>query len=693
MITQCDPDGNQFLLLESITDHKQDQSAVPWEDRYVTVNGRRHHRITTKGWKLCVTWRDGTSSWERLSDLKESYPIQVAEYAVGQDLTHEPAFVWWVQKILRKRDHIVSAVKQRYTKHSHKFGIEVPRTVKRALEIDQENGNSLWREAIAKEMAAVRVAFRLLTDGQNPPPGHSYMDCHMIFDIKLDGFRRKACLVTGGHMVETPPIMTYASVVSWDTVRIALTIAALNDLQVKASDMQNAFLTAPCEEKIWTKLGPEFGVDAGKSAVLTHALYGLKSAGASIGNHVADCMRTLGYLPCKADPDLWYKPMVHPEDIFKYYAYMLLYVDDCLAIHHDAEMALTELDNYFAMKKGSIGDPDIYLGAKLRAVELSNGVKAWSMNPAKYVKEAVENVKEYLDKHFHGRKLAKRATAPWPPGYNAELDATPELSLDMASYYQSQVGVLHWAVELGRVDIITEVSTLASQMAMPREGHLEAIFRVFAYLNIRHNSRLVLDPTYPVIPQNTFQTYEWTNFYGNIKEAIPPDAPEPRGKEVDLRMYVDSDHAGDPKTRRSRTGFFIFVNSALVMWMSKKQPTVETSVFGAEFVALKHGVETLRGLRYKLHMMGVPISGPSHVFGDNMSVIYNTQKPESTLKKKSNQICYHAVRESVAMGETLTGHIATAENPADLATKIIPGGQKRAHLVNKLLFDLYNVDC
>ena len=437
----------------------------------------------------------------------------------------------------------------------------------------------------------------------------------MIFDIKLDGFRHKARLVAGGHMVEMPPIMTYASVVSWDMVRIALTITALNDLQVKASDVQNAFLTAPCEEKIWTTLGPEFGVDAGKSAILTCALYELKSTGASFGNHIADCMRTLGYLPCKADLDLWYKSMVRPEDNFKYYAYMLLYVDDCLVIHHDMEMALMELDNYFAMKKGSIGDPDIYLGAKLRAVELNNGVKAWSMSPAKYVKEVVENVNEYLDKHFHGRKLAKQATALWPVGYSAELEATPELSPDMASYYQSQVGILHWAMELGRVNIITEVSTLASQMAMPREGHLEEIFQVFAYLNIKHNSRLVLDLTYPVIPQNTFQMHEWTNFYGNIKEAIPPDAPEPWGKEVDLRMYVDSDHAGDPKTRRSWTGFFIFLDSALVMWMSKKQPTVETSVFGAEFVALKHRVETLRGLRYNLRMMGVPISGPSHVFG------------------------------------------------------------------------------
>jgi len=166
------------------------------------------------------------------------------------------------------------------------------------------------------------------------------------------------------------------------------------------------------------------------------------------------------------------------------------------------------------------------------------------------------------------------------------------------------------------------------------------------------------------------------------------NAPEPLGKEVDLSLYVDSDLAGDSKTRRSRTGYFIFVNSALIMWLSKRQATIETSVFGAEFVAMKIGMEALRGLRYKLRMMGVPISGPSFIFGDNMSVIHNTQKPESTLKKKSNQICFHAVRESVAMKESLTGHIDTNENPADLATKIISGGQKRDYLVGKLLYDI-----
>ena len=107
------------------------------------------------------------------------------------------------------------------------------------------------------------------------------------------------------------------------------------------------------------------------------------------------------------------------------------------------------------------------------------------------------------------------------------------------------------------------------------------------------------------------------------------------------------------------------------MWKSKKQPTIETSVFGAKFVAMKHGMETLKGLRYKLHMMGVPISGPSYIYGDNMSVVHNMQHLESTLKKKSNEICYHAIHKSGAMGESRTGHAVTAENPANLATKII----------------------
>jgi hypothetical protein len=282
------------------------------------------------------------------------------------------------------------------------------------------------------------------------------------------------------------------------------------------------------------------------------------------------------------------------------------------------------------------------------------------------------------------QKVGKKAVQ----GYRPELDISPELDADKASYFQSQIGVLRWCVEIGRIDIITEVSLLASHLALPREGHLEAVFHIFAYIEKKHNSRVVFDPTYPEIDMRDFKECDWKSFYGDVKEAIPPNAPDPRGKEVDIRLYVDSDHAGDQLTRRSRTGFFIFLNMAPITWFSKRQATIETSVFGAEFVAMKNGMETLRGLRYKLRMMGVPLSGPSFIYGDNMSVIHNTQRPESTLKKKSNSICYHAVRESVAMGESLTGHVSTDMNPADICTKVLSGGQKRDHLIGLVLYDI-----
>ena len=154
-------------------------------------------------------------------------------------------------------------------------------------------------------------------------------------------------------------------------------------------------------------------------------------------------------------------------------------------------------------------------------------------------------------------------------------------------------------------------------------------------------------------------------------------------------MFVDSDHAGDKVSRRSRTGFVIFINGAVIDWISKKQSTVETSVFGAEFCAMKHGIENLRGIRYKLRMMGIPIDGASRIFGDNMSVVTNSSKPESTLKKKSNSVCYHAVREAVAMGEALVAHIPTRKNLADLFTKILSGSTRR-FLVSRLMWDVFD---
>ncbi len=174
-----------------------------------------------------------------------------------------------------------------------------------------------------------------------------------------------------------------------------------------------------------------------------------------------------------------------------------------------------------------------------------------------------------------------------------------------------------------------------------------------------------------------------------MEEAIPSDMPPPLGKDVDLCMMVDSDHAAEKRTQRSRTGFIIFCKLAPIIWLSKQQGTIETSVFGAEFVAMKHGIEMLRGLRYKIRMMGILLPGPTYIYGNNKSQVTNSSRPEFTLKKKCNSICYHAIRELVAMGETLLMHIRTGENLADFLTKTTSGAKYRK-LVSGVVHNIYD---
>jgi hypothetical protein len=129
-------------------------------------------------------------------------------------------------------------------------------------------------------------------------------------------------------------------------------------------------------------------------------------------------------------------------------------------------------------------------------------------------------------------------------------------------------------VELGRVDIATEVLMLSSYLALPREGHLETALHIMGYLRKKHNSRLVFDPTYPEINESDFPEFDWTEFYGDVTEAIPPDRPEPLGKAVDIRLIVDSDHARCKQTHRSRTGFLIHCNLSLIKTDKPKRYTI-----------------------------------------------------------------------------------------------------------------------
>jgi hypothetical protein len=124
----------------------------------------------------------------------------------------------------------------------------------------------------------------------------------------------------------------------------------------------------------------------------------------------------------------------------------------------------------------------MYLGAKLKITQLNNGVWAWGMSPSKYIKEAVSNCKKHLKENYDGRYTLPTQTAdPFLMGYEPELDKTPALDPDGATYYQSIIGIMRWMCKIGRIDIATEVLLLSLHLAYPREGHIDAALHIMGY--------------------------------------------------------------------------------------------------------------------------------------------------------------------------------------------------------------------
>jgi hypothetical protein len=123
--------------------------------------------------------------------LKESNPVEVAEYVTEAGLQDEPAFAWWVPFTLKKRDRIISAINTRVKRRTRKFGIKIPTSIAEAKAFDNKNGNTLWMDSLSKEMYEVGVAFRILEDDEHVPVGYAKSSGHVVFDVKMD-FTRKA---------------------------------------------------------------------------------------------------------------------------------------------------------------------------------------------------------------------------------------------------------------------------------------------------------------------------------------------------------------------------------------------------------------------------------------------------------------------------------------------------------------------
>jgi hypothetical protein len=411
----------------------------------------------------------------------------------------------------------------------------------------------------------------------------------------------------------------------------------------------------------------------------------MKSSGAAWRALLATTLANLGFKSSLADPDVWIREAVRPDGL-EYYEMVLVYVDDILAVSHNTKEIMDKLSEIYQLKPGSVGPPTRYLGATIGKHTLGDGREVWSMSAEEYLDMAIKQIEERMTKDKEPLFNKRQRKRPYQFGYRPELDVSDELQGEEVTWYQQLIGMLRWVTELGRFDVLFEVSKLSSHNALPRKGHLRAVYNVFYHLHTTKTRKIVFDDSRCDVDVSCFMNTDWSDFYPEADPKIPPNMPKPRGIPVKGTILVDASHGEDQVNRRSQTGVIEYLNNAPINAYCKRQTTVEVSTFGSEFVAMRIAVERAEALRYKLQMFGIPIDGRIDILCDNMSVVKNTSLPQSVLSKKHTSICYHRVREAVAAGIVWIAKVDSKENLADLLTKQL-SNEARGYIVSSMHYD------
>ena len=185
-------------------------------------------------------------------------------------------------------------------------------------------------------------------------------------------------------------------------------------------------------------------------------------------------------------------------------------MDDIMVVSDVPQDTIDGFKCVFKLKGDKAAIPDMYIGASLSYAETINRNKCWSMSSAKYVQTAIDNIGKTLRKK--GRKSPAKCVTPITYKYRSEEDETSELLGKKMTYFQELIGILRWAIEIGRADILLEVTQLSSHLATPRNGHMEQVYHIFGYLKENLERKIYLDPDHPDVKESRFQKFIWNTF-------------------------------------------------------------------------------------------------------------------------------------------------------------------------------------
>ncbi len=617
-------------------------------------NAIQNHRKKGNEISYLVEWADDTQSWIPQRILREDDPVTLVKYIEEHNLQDEPGFRWAKKTFHWVRRTTVGSTAARY-------GITVPRSARQALALDKQNNDHLWQEAMDKEINALldMGAFEFSPADSRPPPKYEYCPFLWVFAVKPD-LRRKARLVMNGSIVDQAhELERYSPVLQMRSSRILATIAHARGQKIQIADVGNAYINADTREYIWSRAGPEFADRAGMIIRVVKAMYGLPTSAREWNAHLAQTLTEIGYKRSIGDPSIWMR--MDPDH--GVYEYIAAYVDDLIIVSHQPHRTLRKLEQIYKIK---LVTDQIYLGQDFRLTVDDNLI---SIGSRRYWDQVMQNLQA-----THG-ELRKYDT-PMIANDHPELDETTLLSKIQQRDYQRWIGVGQWLVTIGRYDIAYAINSLAQFSAMPRQGHLKRLLRVFGYLSKHPDHVLIMDSN-PLDLE--CPNFEWTE--DHLKEYPLADQheiesqektlPAPDNTSLQVTIFVDADHGHDKKTGRSVTGIFVFLGSAPIDWSSKKQTTVCTSTYAAEFAALRTAAERAEALRYFLKSLGIKVHGRVTILADNLGVLQGTG-PSTELKKKHVLLHYHKVRQVAAHGIVTYGFVSSDFNAADILTKALP---------------------
>jgi hypothetical protein len=411
---------------------------------------------------------------------------------------------------------------------------------------------------------------------------------------------------------------TFSPVVKPATVRTVITLAYSRDWPIHQLDVKNAFLHGTLTETVFYSQPIGF-VDAahpGHVCKLNKSLYGLKQAPRAWYSRFATYLVSLGFTEAKSD-----------TSVFIYHrgtemAYLLLYVDDIVLTASSQpllQQIINALKKEFAMK--DLGALHHFLG-----VAVQRQKDSMYLSQRQYTLDILAR---------HGMRDCKPCSTPVDTCAKVSADAGPPVEDPTA--YRSLAGALQY-LTFTRPDITYAVQQICLHMHDPREVYLVASKRILRYLQGTLNHGLVT----------------------------------PRTNPSQLIVYTDADWAGCPDTRRSTSGYAVFLGGSLVSWSSKRQPTVSRSSAEAEYRAVANGVAEASWLRQLLQELHQPLAPACLVYCDNVSAVYLSTNPVQHQRTKHVEINLHFVRERVAIGAVRVLHVPTTSQFADVFTKGLP---------------------